>query len=113
MRFGRGFIILLSLLLSGLILLAWHEEPEQEIPLSLEISSGSAREKITCWQSDSGESYFFLPSYGELENACLRVNGSLALDGTALSDGMSCGGFSLDKPYSLTNGAGDSLGSVT
>lgn len=113
MRFGRGFIILLSLLLAGLILLAWHEEPEEGISLSLELSSGSAREKITCWQSDSGESYFFLPSYGEMEKACFRVNGSLALDGTALTDGMSCGGFALDKPYSLTNGEGESLGSVT
>ena len=113
MRFGRGFIILLSLLLAGLILLAWHEEPKQGISLSLELSSGSARERITCWQSDSGENYFFLPSYGELGKASFRVNGSLALDGTALTDGMSCGGFALDKPYSLTNGEGESLGSVT
>lgn len=113
MRSGRGFIILLSLLLAGLILLAWDEEAEEGISLSLELSSGSTREKITCWQSDSGESYFFLPSYGELEKACFRVNGSLALDGTALTDGMSCGDFALDKLYSLTNGEGESLGSVT
>ena len=115
MRFGRGFIILLSLLLAGLILLAWHEEPKQGTTLSLEISSGSAKEKITCWQSDSGENYFFLPSYGELDEARLRVSGkgTLALDGTVLTDGMSCDGFVLDKPYGLTNGAGDSLGSVT
>lgn len=115
MRFGRGFIILLSLLLAGLILLAWHEEPKQGTTLSLEISSGSTKEKITCWSSDSGESYFFLPSYGEMDEARLRVSGkdTLALDGTVLTDGMSCGGFALDKPYSLTNGAGDSLGNVT
>ena len=87
MRFGRGFIILLSLLLAGLILLAWHEEPKQGTTLSLEISSGSSKEKITCWQSDSGESYFFLPSYGELDEARFRVSGkgTLALDGTANS----------------------------
>ena len=115
MRFGRGFIILLSLLLAGLILLAWHEEPKQGTTLSLEISSGSSKEKITCWQSDSGESYFFLPSYGELDEARFRVGGkgTLALDGTVLTDGMSCGGLVLDKPYNLTNGAGDSMGSVT
>lgn len=115
MRFGRGFIILLSLLLAGLILLAWHVEPKQETTLSLEISSGSTKEKITCWQSDSGESYFFLPSYGELDAARLRVSGkgTLTLDGTVLTDGMSCGGFVLNKSYCLTNGAGDSLGSVT
>ena len=115
MRFGRGFIILLSLLLAGLILLAWHEESRQETTLSLEMSSGSTKEKITCWQSDSGESYFFLPSYGELDKARLRVGGkdTLALDGTVLTDGMACGGFALDKPYGLTNGAGDSLGNVT
>ena len=115
MRFGRGFIILLSLLLAGLILLAWHEEPKQGTALSLEISSGSSKEKITCWQSDSGESYFFLPSYGELDEARFRVSGkgTLALDGTVLTDGMSCGGLVLDKPYNLTNGAGDSMGSVT
>ena len=115
MRFGRGFIILLSLLLAGLILLAWHEEPKQETTLSLEISSGSTKEKITFWQSDSGESYFFLPSYGKLDEARLRVSGkdTLALDGTVLTDGMSCGGFVLDKSYSLTNGVGDNLGSVT
>lgn len=95
MRFGRGFIILLSLLLAGLILLAWHEEPKQGTTLSLEISSGSSKEKITCWQSDSGESYFFLPSYGELDEARFRVSGkgTLALDGTVLTDGMSCGGL--------------------
>lgn len=58
MRFGRGFIILLSLLLAGLILLAWHEEPKQGTTLSLEISSGSSKEKITCWQSDSGRATF-------------------------------------------------------
>ena len=82
---------------------------------SLEISSGSSKEKITCWQSDSGESYFFLPSYGELDEARFRVSGkgTLALDGTVLTDGMSCGGLVLDKPYNLTNGAGDSMGSVT
>lgn len=115
MRFGRGFIILLSLLLAGLILLAWHEEPKQGTTLSLEISSGSSKEKITCWQSDSGESYFFLPSYGELDEARFRVSGkgTLALDGTVLTDGMSCGGLVLGKPYNLTNGAGDSMGSVT
>lgn len=115
MRFGRGFIILLSLLLAGLILLAWHEEPKQGTTLSLEISSGSSKEKITCWQSDSGESYFFLPSYGELNEARFRVGGkgTLALDGTVLTDGMSCGGLVPDKPYNLTNGAGDSMGSVT
>ena len=72
MRFGRGFIILLSLLLAGLILLAWHEEPKQGTTLSLEISSGSSKEKITCWQSDSGESYFFLPFYGELDGSAER-----------------------------------------
>ena len=106
---------MLSLLLAGLILLAWHEEPKQGTTLSLEISSGSSKEKITCWQSDSGESYFFLPSYGELDEARFRVSGkgTLALDGTVLTDGMSCGGLVLDKPYNLTNGAGDSMGSVT
>ena len=34
---------LLSLLLAGLILLAWHEEPKQGTSLSLEISSGSSK----------------------------------------------------------------------
>ena len=115
MRLGRGFILLLSLLLTAVILFAWHEQEEQEISLSLQIPSGSLVEEIDCWQSDSGESYFFLPSYGELESARLRVRGEsgLALDGSMVTDGMSCGGFVLDRPYSLTNGAGEYLGSVT
>ena len=42
----------------------------------------------------------FLPSYGELDEARFRVSGkgTLALDGTVLTDGMSCGGLALDKP---------------
>ena len=61
----------------------WHEEPKQGTALSLEISSGSSKEKITCWQSDSGESYFFLPSYGELDEARFRVSGKGTLALTA------------------------------
>ena len=115
MRFGRGFILLLSLLLTAVILFAWHELQEQEISLSLQISSGGSVEEIDCWQSDSAAGYFFLPSYGELESARLRIkgDGELMLDGSPVTDGMSCGGFVLDKPYSLTNKVGEHLGTVT
>lgn len=115
MRFGRIFIIILTLLLSCLILLALHEQGGQEVTLRLEIPSGDSMETVSCWQSASGERYFFLPSYGELEEASFRVEGSAALilDGTPLTDGMTCGGFALDTPYLLTNEGGESLGSVS
>ena len=113
MRFGKGLILILTLLLACLILLGWQQQ-EQGVSLSLELPSGDSMEEIHCWQSDSGERYFFLPAYGELEKARVRVRGrgSLLLDGTLLTDGMSCGGFALDQPYSLTDGAGESLGRV-
>ena len=115
MRFGRVFILILTLLLSCVILLGWHEQGEQSMSLCLELPSGDLWETVKCWRSDSGESYFFLPSYAELGKARLRVGGkgTLSLDGARLSDGMSCGGFALDTPYLLTDGEGGSLGSVT
>lgn len=116
MRFWRIFILILTLLLCAVILFGAREEA-QEAPgasFSVELSMEGSSERIDLWQADSGESYLILPSWARLEDTSIRVarDGDLLLNGISLTDGMNCGGFSLDTPYPLTGRDGEALGTV-
>lgn len=61
-------------------------------------------EVISCWSGDGSSYYVFLPSYAELSQVQVITDKTLYLDGTKLSDGDFCGGYSLNEPYELRIG---------
>lgn len=102
-----------SLILFTILLLAipalgiWlqNEDTEQKhSPFSVSIPSGNGIEQIRCWEKDPESYYVFLPSYADLSQAFLQIDPeySVLVDGSALSDGMTCQDFPLNTPLEMT-----------
>ena len=104
MRYGKGTVCLFTLLLVMAVGALWLLEPKVEpLPLSLTVTSAGDEKNVTCWENEAGEYYLFLPGYAEMNTARLHVQGhNVRIDGKTVTDGMACGGFSLDTPYSFS-----------
>ena len=83
---------------------------------SVRVISPAGTEEVACWDGGDGELYVFLPSYAGTDQAQIhlhRPGTNLQLDGKPLSEGMSCGEFALDTPYSLVTDGEDSSRTLT
>lgn len=104
MRYGKVAVYLLTLLFVAVAVVLWTQEPQTEVlPIALTLSSGGEEQTITGWKNEAGEYYLFLPGYGELSSARLRIYVSnVRIGGQSAEDGMSCEEFALDTPYSFS-----------
>ena len=66
-------------------------------------TSGMA-EEILCWNQDDERCFVFLPSYADLNRTEVRLHvpQNCRLGEVQLTQGLKCGGFSLDTDYELT-----------
>ena len=104
MRYGKTTVYLFTLLFGALAVILWALEPRTETrPVDLILSSTGEERTVTSWRNEAGEYYLFLPGHGDLASAHLRVHAPDArIDGRPAEDGMSCGEFTLDQPYSFS-----------
>lgn len=111
MRFGKTAVGILTVILLGLILLAAPQSKEEyvfAVDLSCIVGSGQENERIRCWEGEEGSLYFFLPAYGRMDELFLLPgDAAVTIDGIPVKDRMSCEGFILDEPYSLTYSVGE------
>ena len=84
---------------------AQAEEPAAA-RLSFLTNADGMQEAIACFAADDGSMVVFLPSYASMDTLSVRLPESVGvtLDGTVLTDGMTCGAFRTDTEYALTVG---------
>ena len=94
----------MTLLFAVLALVLWTFEPQVEVmPIELILASKGEEKNVTCWKNEAGAYYLFLPSYAEPASAQLRVHArEVWIDGRPAENGMPCGEFALDTPYSFS-----------
>ena len=112
MRYGKGWIGLLSAVLTITALLFWFQEPEPKghfeaapsVPFSVEITTGETTRRISCWRREDGKYFVFLPSGVQLEEAFIRMQDQkeVYVNQKKLTEGQSCEGFVLGQPMSMT-----------
>lgn len=76
---------------------------DEASPLSFFLESPSQSRALNIYDGEDGNYYIFLPSYAQLEDLKIELIGDDAvfLGDTKLTDGMDCGGFSLETGYLL------------
>lgn len=108
MRYGKIIVCLLTVafLAVGVYIGSLEPEPETkaEISFSVIVRSGAETEKIDCWENASGEYCVFLPSYAELSDAFVSIDGkaSVSINGRPVKNGTTCASLQLDTPYAFT-----------
>lgn len=70
---------------------------------SVEIRVGDTCEKVKCWANEDEDLFVFLPSYAELSDAVIQIEGEteVSIDGVTLSEGMTCDVFDEGTEYEL------------
>ena len=96
--------ILLCSIVAFLIVI---EKKDKVVMFSVEIESEESSEIIECWQNESGECFVFLPSYANLENVKIRLNGDTQfyLEGKSVTNNFSLSNFSEGVTYALSYNA--------
>lgn len=104
MRYGKITVYLFTLLFAALAVVLWAFEPRMEaMPVELIVTSTGEEKTVTSWKNEAGEYYLFLPSYAEPASARLRLHArDVRINGKQAENGMSCGEFALDEPYSFS-----------
>jgi len=92
------FLALCTLLLVGIAV----NVADGDTPAPFHISVYGT-EEISCWENGGGYWYVFLPGYAEPSDAKIVADtaSEIRLDGILLSDGISCGEFSLNVPHTV------------
>ncbi len=109
----QGWLIFLTIGLTVVLVFCLYvqqrsESEEKPIPvLSFRVFSDKApeaSEEILCWNQDDERCFVFLPSYADLNKTEVQLHSSsdYLLGGVQLTQGMTCGSFSLDTDYELT-----------
>ena len=110
MRFGKGFVsVLTALMLAAAIFVAViADERNTILPLRCEVSTLEGSEEIKVWYSEDGRYLVFLPGYAELSQVRLisQTEETVTLDGKPLAVGLSAGEIALDTPYELASSGG-------
>lgn len=103
------YIILCSAVLILMACFAAEGETAPYLGFSVTGSDPAAACEIAVYDAGDGNCWVFMPSYAEMEQVSVVLEGRLrvSLDGTRLYNGMSCGGFRLEKPYVLTSDSGE------
>ena len=71
--------------------------------ISVDVVSEGGVEEVNLWMGPGEMYYLFLPGYADLSSVRMQTSGDseFLIDGTEVSDGASCAGYSLDQSYSL------------
>ena len=71
---------------------------------SFSVSAPAGTEEISVYDAGDGNLYVFLPAYAEMEQVTVSADPHrrITLGEVTLSDGMDCGQFSLETPYSFS-----------
>lgn len=107
MRYGKLIIgLFTAVLLAAAVFIGSLEpktEPKEVFPFSVTVRSGEETEKIDCWKNTAGAYYVFLPSYAELSDTFVRIDGkaSVSINSQPVQDGTACASLQLDIPYSF------------
>ena len=110
MRYGKPWILLLTVALLLVALLLWRQEPQlqlhreqEDVPISFLVYGDGKTEQIRCWENDAGNYRLFLPSFGDLTKTQLRLQGirEVILDGVVMENGQTCENLKEEKRYSL------------
>lgn len=108
MQNGKKIIILFTIALLTIPALGiWlQRDNAKQIhrPFSVSIPTDDGIELIRCWEKDPDTYFVFLPSYTDLSQAFLQIDPdySVLVEGSALSDGMTCQDFPLYTPLEMT-----------
>ena len=108
MQNGKKIIILFTIALLTIPALGiWlQRDNAKQIhrPFSVSIPTDDGIELIHCWEKDPDTYFVFLPSYTDLSQAFLQIDPdySVLVEGSALSDGMTCQDFPLYTPLEMT-----------
>lgn len=113
MRFGKGFLCLLTALFVLAAVFVRGKEDAATDFLSVDVPYGETTENITCWVNGN-DYYLYLPGSVELSRMRLRYggDGDCALDGAPVTDRMDCSQLQLNREYRLTEDA-EELGTLT
>lgn len=106
MRKGKGYVFALTvILLMSLLLCGRVNREEQGTAFYAELTTNESTEIIHLWEDAEGNCFFFIPSYGTLDQLSLRTNAPerFFIGGQSVEDGTSCSEFVLDKKYVLSD----------
>jgi len=110
MKYGKTWVLLLTLMLTGLILLLLQLEPEvplsenvPAVPLSVQVQAEGKAEILTCWKKGEDRYYLFLPAFAEPGQAELRQEpgADVRINGQKLTAGQTCAGLIPGEKYTL------------
>jgi len=109
MRNGKWFIALFTAALITVAVIFGTNEYSWDgtISITAQIPSEAGNEEVSTWEvrldHDDKRGYLFLPSYADMAQVELRTNVSNAvfLNGTEITDGMTCKGLQVEMPYKL------------
>lgn len=101
MKRNRLLICLMSLLLLGLLLLAWGAGLGESPRFSFALSG----EPIQVWYRAPGDGYVMLPSYAQLSDLTLEARRPQTIGGNSLAPGDSCEALQWEQPYETAEGS--------
>lgn len=110
MRYGKPWILLLTLALFLTAVLFWQQEPAVQFqtdmgkpPISVQVYGNGRSEQIDGWEDGTGRCYVFLPAFAELSQTELKLEeGSrVSVNGQRLVNGQTCENFQLEETYPL------------
>lgn len=122
MRYGKVIACILTLvfLAAAVGIGAMDDLPElaaEPVELAVAVAGTEGTQIISCWEQENGAYYAFLPSYARLADVEFRLEKrqTVTIDGQRIRDGMSCGGYQLEKryPLTITQGSQTKDGSLT
>lgn len=92
------------LLILAMGLCLFQIQQDAGLPFSVVLNTQSGTQTIQPWEDEDGVSYVFLPGYASLTQVYVdfHTSNEVLVNGERLTDGMTCGGFSLEVPYDLS-----------
>lgn len=106
MKKRKAFICIAAcILLAAFFLCAMLLKEEKQVSVFAELEAEGKIEQLRFWESGDGVVYLFLPSYGEMDQLCLRTNapGRFLLDGVKIEDGTRCAEWKLNETCLLSD----------
>ncbi len=97
-------LITTVMLLSLLLPIALANRSENTVDLfALKIDAKVNKEEISCWKSDDGDFYVFLPAYTDFATAVfdLHTQAPVYINNEKIVDGQTCTDFKLNIPYNI------------
>lgn len=103
---NKGFLILITVIMLVVTsyLLSFQTASIGEFPLEVAVVSNEETVNIKAWENETGDWFFFLPAYADLDKSTIRLNSysDVLVDGEIIVDGMNCAGFQINVPQEVS-----------